>query len=644
MALPIPRDEPVTNTRRLDIVISLTYPQDQMMNLDEGVRMESTMSRLRALLFGLSIGGLIFVAGCRHPMRFLARHFRGDVQLHDTVETKCQVLLFLDTQCPVCQGYAPRLRALIEQYRTQGVNFEAYFPNQGENDAKIRSFLSANQLNFDWSYDPGAERAKKYGVSMVPSVVVVSTDQRVRYAGAIDDNKDASLAKRPYLAEALDAVLGGKTPKLAKTTSIGCVLEPGDGVPDAKSITYSSHVARLLNQHCVQCHQPNQSAPFSLVGYANAKAKANMIAYITKQGKMPPWKAVPGYGDFHDVNILTPAERLILERWAQAGAPAGDDAVEVASPAIGPSWPLGKPDSVISMPAEYELHADKGDVYRHFVIDPKLTEPKWVVAMDVHPGNRRIVHHVIAFIDKSGQSARLEAANTDGQPGYTTFGGPGFIPSGSLGGWAPGLQSRKLPEGVAFRVDPGAKIVLEVHYHPDGKVERDKTEVALYYADKPADREIDIAWMVDLRLRLRPGDSQIHWDREFSIQRDSTLYMVMPHMHMLGRSMKAFVRRPDGSTEPIVWVDDWDFNWQLTYYLRQPMFIPKGSSIVVETIYDNSADNPNNPNHPPKVVTWGEETTDEMFLLVAGLVASDGRSHGTSYLMARPVQGTNSDR
>lgn len=388
------------------------------------------------------------------------------------------------------------------------------------------------------------------------------------------------------------------------------------GVTDQKP-TYASDVAPILNRSCVPCHHDGGVAPFSLAGFDNARKWSSNIVAVTQARAMPPWKAVAGYGEFLDDPHLSDAQIALLEKWHEAGAPRGDRTKEPPAPAFTSAWPLGEPDLILKPSRPFRLDAEGDDVYRNFVLKHTFDSPVWVKAMAVKPGNPKIVHHVIVFIDGSGASKKLEAANQDGQEGYSGSGtGVGFIPSSSLGGWAPGVTTRATPPGIGYLIKPGSNLVLQVHYHKSGKSEEDLTQVGLYFAKEPIQKEMRLDWIMNFGINLPAGEKQHHETRVRTVPADATLYGVMPHMHLLGRSMKAQVEFPDGSTKPLVWVDDWDFNWQIQYALKEPMKVPKGSKIRIDAVYDNSSDNPRNPNSPPKTVTWGEQTTDEMFLLI----------------------------
>jgi hypothetical protein len=353
-----------------------------------------------------------------------------------------------------------------------------------------------------------------------------------------------------------------------------------------------------------------------LQNYEDAKRRSGTIARVVEKRFMPPWKAVAGYGEFKHENRLTDAQIAQIKSWHEAGAPKGEGN-EPEPPTFTTDWSLGKPDLIVSADRDYKLAAEGEDVYRNFAIKTDFKEPRWIRAMDVAPGNRKVVHHVIAFLDEGDRAKNLEGQAKDGQPGYeSSGGGVGFMPNGALGGWAPGLQPFATPKGSAFLLKPGTTIVLQVHYHKSGKEETDQTKLALYFAGEKVDKEMRLAWIANPFFRLPAGDASKSVNMSFTIPYDSTAYGAMPHMHMLGKSMKAWIELPDGKEMPLVHVTDWDFNWQLLYEFAKPLKIPAGSTIRATAVYDNSADNPRNPNEPPKEVRWGEQTTDEMALLI----------------------------
>jgi hypothetical protein len=383
-------------------------------------------------------------------------------------------------------------------------------------------------------------------------------------------------------------------------------------------ITYAKDVAPILNNRCISCHRPNEVAPFSLVGYDNAKKWGKMASIVAGARQMPPWKAVHGFGEFKDEARLSDQEIKTLSDWVYDEMPRGDRRLEPPTRSFSSEdWPLGKPDLVIQPSRTFQVEANGPDVYRNFVIHTDFKEPTWINGMEIKPGNRKVVHHVITYLDGNHAARKLEARSRDGQEGYTSSGGGvGILPTGSLGGWAPGFQSRLSPPGTAFLVNPGTDLIIQVHYHKSGKAESDLTKVGLYFAKTPVESEMKLNWLFNFNVNIPPGEKNYVLRQEFTFPKDVVMYAAMPHMHLLGRSMKAWLEYPDGSKKPLVYIDDWDFNWQLSYAFKDPIHVPKGTKEVVEAVYDNSADNVRNPNNPPKRVTWGEETTDEMFLLI----------------------------
>lgn len=534
------------------------------------------------------------------------------------------VTFYLGSECPATRAYVSRINQVAKKYADKGVAFTAYFPQGSDTAEKVRTFVRDWKLDVPWQMDIGAKLATRQAVGVVPCVVVTDRQGRVVYRGAIDDNKNAALARKPYLADALGQTLDGKPVALKETKPQGCVLSPSPRPTPMEPATYADTVARILNDHCVQCHRPGEVAPFSLIGYENARNWAPTIAVVASSRKMPPWKAVPGIGDFKHENRLTDEEVATLEAWAKAKAPRGDATKEPAAPKFPANWALGDPDIVLQAAKPFKVSADGQDEYWHFVLKPQIKEPVYVQAIDVKPGNKKIVHHVILWVDERGQADKV-LAKQGREDAYLTFGSPGFIPDNSLGGWAPGMQPERSPDDAGILLKPGANVVMEVHYHKSGKEETDQTKVGVYLAkDKSAVKnKVRIAWLANLGINIKAGEASQKFTQTVPIPVDVKLYSLMPHMHLLGREMKATLIRPDGTEQPLIFVDDWDFNWQFVYSLKEPMTLKGGSKIRIEAVFDNSSSNPNNPNDPPKDVRWGEQTTDEMMLLVAAISVPD---------------------
>ena len=338
-------------------------------------------------------------------------------------------------------------------------------------------------------------------------------------------------------------------------------------VKAAATVTYARNVVPVLYRNCTACHRTGEVAPFTLSSYADARKRARQIALVTSQRLMPPWKA-DSHGEFQDERRLTDAQIALLQQWADRGAPKGNPAQEPSAPRFLAGWALGTPDLIVTPPRAYTVAADGRDVYRCYVIPTDFPEDRYVSAVDVLPGNRAVVHHALVYVDTSGTARKLEAKSADGSPGYQEFGGIGFLPAGMLGGWAPGAMPRRLPADTGILLPKGADIVLEVHYHKDGKPETDHTQVALYFNKEQIARPLHILPLANTGLHIPAGDKDYDIRASLPVLLDTTL--------------------------------------------------PAGSRIDLVAHYDNSEGNPRNPSHPPKLVSWGEQTTDEMCLCYLG--------------------------
>lgn len=402
--------------------------------------------------------------------------------------------------------------------------------------------------------------------------------------------------------------------------TLAAVPSPADASPSAQ-ITYTRDIAPILFENCATCHRPGEVAPFSLLTYADAKRRAGQIADVTESKFMPPWLPVEGHGQFSGERRLTEKQIKALRVWADAGAPEGNPADLPATPKFYEGWALGEPDLVVKMPEKYTLKAEGRDVFRVFVIPLDLPEDRYVTAVDFRPTNRKIVHHALLFTDTQKQARKLD--EQDKEPGYGRAGGIGFTPSGGLGGWAPGVTPRHLPDGVARILHKGADLVVQVHFHPSGKVEQEQSSIGLYFTKKEPER-LALSLPKGMRrsqLDIAPGKKDFTMTDSFTLPIEAHVVGIFPHAHLLCKEIKVDATLPDGTQKPLIWIKEWDWNWQDEFLYDKSFKLPAGTKIDQKYVFDNSADNPRNPNTPPKRVTWGEQTADEMaitfFLLTA---------------------------
>lgn len=392
------------------------------------------------------------------------------------------------------------------------------------------------------------------------------------------------------------------------------------------AVTFTRDIAPIVFANCVSCHRPGEVAPFALTNYREVRKHASQIADVTEQRFMPPWKPEAGHGDFIGARLLTEPQIKLIREWVKGGAPEGNPAELPALPKFTDGWSLGEPDLIVKMPEAYTLKAEGRDVFRCFVVALGLTEDKYVTAAEFRPSNRKIVHHVLFFLDNSGQARRLD--EQDPGPGYSRAGGVGFIPTGGLGGWSPGVTPRHLPGGVARPVKAGADLILQVHFHPSGKVEQEQASVGIYFSKEAKPRTLQSFMHLSGPINIKPGDSHYTVDGSFVTPGNVTLIGVTPHAHLVCKEIKVDATFPSGEQKPLIWIKDWDWNWQDQYLYKEPMKIPAGTKVTCHYVYDNSADNVRNPNNPPKSVHWGEQTADEMAITFFNFLSDDGQRMG----------------
>lgn len=392
-------------------------------------------------------------------------------------------------------------------------------------------------------------------------------------------------------------------------------LSAADTPAGGAAVTFNHDIAPIVFQNCMACHRPGEVGPFPLTTYGEVKKKAKTILGVVDDGFMPPWHAA-SHGQFLNERKLTAEQKSQFRAWFDAGMPEGAASDLPPAPQFTSGWQLGEPDLVLDAGEDYTLAAEGRDVYRCFVLPTHNEKDRWVSAVEVRAGNRAVVHHALLYLDTSGKARELDAR--DEGIGYTSFGGVGFVPSGGLGGWAPGITPSALPKGVAYQLPAGADVVLQVHYHRSGKVETDRTKIGIFYSREPVDkryRSIPISYR---RLKIPAGEANYLVEQKAPVPQAITVLAITPHMHLLGKEMKVEAQLPGGEKQLLVDVPNWDFNWQTTYWFKQPPSIPRGSGLRLTARFDNSSTNPNNPSSPPREVTYGEETTNEMCLAFLG--------------------------
>jgi Flp pilus assembly protein TadD/mono/diheme cytochrome c family protein len=382
----------------------------------------------------------------------------------------------------------------------------------------------------------------------------------------------------------------------------------------APPVTFHKHIAPILFEYCAPCHRLGESGPFPLLTYQDARKHAAQIATVTPRRYMPPWLPEPGHGDFANERRLSDAQIQLIHTWAATGAPEGAVSDSPRPPTFTPGWQLGPPDLIVKLARPFPVPADGRDVFWNFLLSPAVLERRYVKAIEIRPGVARSVHHANLLLDRARSSRRQEKTPGEGFPGMDlTLETETFDPDSHFLFWKPGGAPRIEPDGMAWRLDPGNDLVLNVHFHPTGKPELVQPSIGLYFTDKPpAKFPMLVQIEHDRALDIAPGTRDFVVSDDFQLPLDVDVIAVYPHAHYLGTVLEGYATLPDGSRRWLIRIPRWDLNWQAVYRYRQPLFLPKGAVISMRFHYDNSAGNPRNPNAPPKWVVSGDQSADEM--------------------------------
>ena len=517
-------------------------------------------------------------------------------------EGRAVVLFFTGVGCPVARKSAAKLIQLRQQFHDQGVHF--WIVNTYSDDSIQDAAREAEELKltgFPYLRDPRQGVALAFGVQRTAEVVVLETrNWNVAYRGALDDQLSEG-AERPepktkFLENALNELLAARPVTVQQTLTRGCRITFAQSGPAPSAMTYSALVAPILRQNCVECHREGGIGPWAMDSHGRVRNYSRMIEEVLLTRRMPPYDADPDQGRFSNAHRLSREDTQSLLRWIGAGAPRGDGPDPLSTP-LTPiaEWPLGKPDAVIRLPEPQQIPATGVLDYRHIAVPSPRAEEFWLAGIDVRPGNRKVVHHAILY-------ATWPGCPDDGSGnGVHVF------------GWAPGALPARYPDGVGKRIPAGAKLQLEMHYTTCGSEQSDQTEVALYFRPGPQLRSAETRQVATDDLNISPGAAEARHEATYTFREPATLYSLSPHMHFRGKWMKYELLLPDGGRETLLNVPRYDFKWQLSYRLAEPRHVPAGSRLRVTGAFDNSADNPANPD-PTRQVKFGLQSWDEMFI------------------------------
>lgn len=555
---------------------------------------------------------------------FTLRDPRGvEHSLSELKDSPLVVVAFVGTECPLANLYIPRLLELAARYAPQGVGFLAINSNSQDSNSEVGEHARHYAISFPTLKDPTHAVADQFSALRTPEVFVLDRERRIRYRGRIDDQYGVGFQRpgptRPDLAVALDELLAGNEVSQPVTPAPGCFIgrarSPASATTGANTEansaaapTWAGDIAPIFARHCQACHQPGQLAPFALLDYDDVAGWAETIREVVTEERMPPWHASADYGHFSNDPSLSADERTKIIAWVDAGAPSGDLATLPPPRVAASSWRIGEPDQIVYMSEQpFEVPAEGTVEYQWFHVDPGFKEDRWIRATEARPGNRAVVHHVTVYFHPPGDLSKLRLnAGID-----------------LLGGYNPGGDPWIMPPNCALLVPAGSQISFEMHYTPNGVAQGDRSSIGLVFA-KPDEVEGRVLSVMPAAtdLEIPPGAANHEIAVDYQVPADVDLLLLRPHMHLRGKSFRYEAIWPDGRRETLLDVPKYDFNWQHSYVLAQPRRLPKGTTIHCVAHFDNSADNPANPD-PRATVHWGDQSWEEMLIGIFAVVRAD---------------------
>jgi hypothetical protein len=491
--------------------------------------------------------------------------------------------------------------------------------NRQDDAKRIAAHAREYAIPFPVLRDEGGALAGRFGARRTPEAFVLDGTRTVRYQGRIDDQFGIGFQRpqplRHDLATALDEVLAGKKVSQATTPVAGCLIGRAPQPKADARVTYTKHVAPIIQNRCQECHRPGQIGPMPLLTYDDVSSWSEMIHEVVREKRMPPWHAAPGHLIFKNDRALSPQDRATLLAWIDQGCPKGDDRDLPARKQYAEGWNIGRPDKVFTMATEFMVpaKAPKGGVpYKHFFVQTDFKEDVWIQAAEARPGNKAVVHHIIVFVFDKATSAAGGLRNLDDGIG-----------SGFLVAYAPGDLGVAYPAGAAKKIPKGATLLFQMHYTPNGVAQKDRSSVGLVFTKEPPKNEVKTKAITQYLLKIPPGARDHKVTSATTLRKDVNLWALLPHMHLRGKSFEYRAVYPDGKTETLLSVPRYDFGWQATYLLERPLRLPAGTRIECTAYFDNSADNPNNPD-PTRTVRWGNQTWEEMMIGFVDYSYADG--------------------
>lgn len=512
---------------------------------------------------------------------------------------RATVVAMTSTSCPLSLKYFPTLIGLSAKFAAKDVHFVLVNSVATDDVAKMQTAKERLSDNSTYVFDRSGEFAESIGAKTTTDVIVIDQGQTVVYHGAIDDQYGFGYSRpsprERYLSDALDAILAQRTPPVEATGAPGCLLAIDKSTPVAAAVTYHGRVSRLMNRHCVKCHRDGGVGPFPLDTFDDVVSHAAMIREVIDRQVMPPWFAASGDrskpSPWANDASLTPHETNDLLAWIDGGQVEGDKSESPQPLVFHGRWQMGNPDVVFEFPNAIPIKATGVMPYKRVTVETDIDEDKWVQEIEILPGEPAVVHHILVY-------AVSPEMRMDNPIDYWAL-------------YVPGNGNQAYPEGYARRLPKGSKLRFQMHYTPNGTATQDKTQIGLRFAKRPPKYEVHTASIVNGRFVIPPQAKNHKVEAELRVPDDTEILGFLPHHHLRGVAARYELIDGQGDTEMLLDVPDYDFNWQLFYQYARPPIFSKGSTIRYTGWYDNSEDNPANPN-PNRSVRWGQQTDDEM--------------------------------
>ncbi len=533
------------------------------------------------------------------------------------------VIAYTGRGCPISGRYAPRLEELAQEYSGKGVRFVGINASPQDGLDSIAAEIKEFGITFPVLKDADQALTRQLDALTTTEVFVVDKERRIRYRGAVDDQFALGAARTEpnnrYLEKAIGDVLKGRDPFTLRTAAPGCritrVPAAGGEKKDA-AITYSGRIAGIIQDNCQQCHRPKQIGPFPLMTYEEVAGWSAMIHAVVEDGRMPPWNADKAHdGQFFNERKLPDEDRAALLAWIDAGMPRGNPAEDPPEKAWSERWRIGKPDKVFTVREMFTCPKDGVVEYQYFLVPTNYKEDRWITAMECRPGAEDVVHHILVFIrDRNKPENNLQRIGLE---------------DGFLAGQVPGDIPPTFSPGYAKKLPAGADLIFQVHYTPNGKVRKDRSSIAMSFTTEPVEYEVRTRGIYNDQFEIPPGATDHEVRAEHTFDKDVLILSLYPHMHFRGKSFRYVAHLPDGTEQTLLNVPRYDYNWQESYILKDPVRLPKGTKLECIAVYDNSSENFVNPD-PSVAVKFGEQSWEEMMIGYIDYVFPEERAAQTA--------------